>query len=59
MTAVLIAVKNFIPMGGYGRIKSIGICLIYALIGGLIYFGITYKAKLYDNIIGFKLRRKK
>ena len=59
MTAVIIVMKQFIPLTGYGRVKSFAICLLYAAIGGSIYFGITYKLKLFNDIIGFKLRRNK
>ena len=58
MVVVVLGVKHFIPMTGYGRVKSFAICIIYALIGGSVYFAITYKLGLFKDIIGLKLRRK-
>ena len=58
MTIVLLLLKNIIVIDGLTRLMSAFVIAIYALIGGLIYFVITYKIGLFDRILGFKLKRK-
>lgn len=58
MTIVLLLLKNIIVIDGLTRLMSAFVIAIYALIGGLIYFVITYKLGLFDRILGFKLKRK-
>jgi uncharacterized protein (DUF58 family) len=50
--------KQFIPIDHLGRITSIFGVGLYALVGALVYFVITYKTGSFNKIIGFKLRRK-
>lgn len=52
MTIVIKLIGLVIPMGGYSRVMSVVITGFYALIGMIVYFGITYKLKLFQNIIG-------
>lgn len=59
MSIVIILFGYIIPMDNFGRISSIFIVCIYALIGCLIYFVITYKTGSFQKIIGFNIRRKK
>ena len=58
MTIVLLLLKNIIVIDGLTRLMSAFVIVIYALIGGLIYFVITYKLGLFNRILGFKLKRK-
>jgi Membrane protein involved in the export of O-antigen and teichoic acid len=41
-----------IPIGGHSRLVSILITGLYAVIGMAVYFGITFKTKTFDRIIG-------
>ncbi len=58
MSIVIIIMKQFIPIDHLGRITSIFGVGLYALVGALVYFVITYKTGSFNKIIGFKLRRK-
>lgn len=59
MGIVIILLNMLIPINNLGRITSIFGVALYACVGSLIYFIITYKTGSYQKIIGFKLRRKK
>ncbi len=59
MSVVILLLKNILPFDNPSRLISLVICLVYALIGGLIYFIITYKLGMFSQILGFKLKRKK
>lgn len=52
MAVVINLIGLIIPIGGHSRMMSIVITAMYALIGMIIYFGITFKLKLFQNIIG-------
>ena len=52
MTIVIKLTSLILPIGGYSRAMSVVITIIYALIGATIYFGVTYKLKLFQDIIG-------
>lgn len=52
MVIVLKLLSVMIPISGHGRGMAVVITCIYALIGMIIYFSITYKFKLFQNIIG-------
>lgn len=41
-----------IPIGGHSRLVSIFIVILYAIIGAIVYFAITFKTKTFDRIIG-------
>lgn len=52
---MILLLKGFtyvLPITGYGRIMSLVIVIIYAIIGAIIYFGITYFTKTFDAAIG-------
>ncbi len=59
MVGVLSLLKNVVSLSNTSRLISLGISLLYAGIGAIIFFIITYKLKMYDDIIGIKLKRKK
>ena len=64
MTIVILGLGKVIPLSGYSRGMSIVITVFYALIGMIIYFGITYKTKTFETAIGKEaindiLRRKR
>lgn len=63
MAITLTLLKFIIPVDVESRILSIFIIALYAIIGFVIYFVITYKLKLFDEILGTglknKLKRKK
>lgn len=52
MTIVIKIIGIFIPVGGHSRMISVAITAFYAIIGMIIYFGITAKIKLFHNIFG-------
>lgn len=58
MIFTLSVLKIFIPLNDLGRIKSIFVIILYALIGGLIYFITTYKLGSFNKIIGVNLMNK-
>ena len=59
MSLVIIILSKFVPINNLGRITSIFGVALYAMIGMIVYFGITYMTGSYQKILGFKLRRKK
>lgn len=59
MSSVILIIKQFVPMGNTSRMISILIIGLYAIIGCIIYFLITYKLGMFDRILGFKFKRKK
>lgn len=59
MSIVLILFKNILPISNLSRLMSIVVSIVYAIIGGLIYFVITYKLGMFNKILGFKLKRGK
>lgn len=58
MALVIILLNNLIPIEQVGRMKSLLVVILYALIGVIIYFGITYKTKSFQKIIGKGLIKK-
>ena len=68
MFVVLLIMNLLIPQYNPSRVVSIFIVIIYALVGAIVYFGLTYKLKVVDNIFGknfinniltkFKIRQK-
>ena len=52
MVVVLKCLNIVLPINGYGRAMSILITGVYSFIGMIIYFGLTYKLQLFQNIIG-------
>lgn len=52
MITVIKILSIIIPIGGHSRFISIIIVSFYAVIGMAVYFGITYKTKTFDKIIG-------
>lgn len=58
MSIVIIIIKQFIPINNLSRVMSVLMTILYALIGGVIYFVITYKMGMYDRILGFKFKKK-
>ncbi len=59
MSSVILIIKQFIPMNNQSRLISMLIIGLYAIIGCIIYFSITYKLGMFKRILGFKLKRKK
>lgn len=57
MSIIILIIKNFIPMSNISRVNSMLVCCLYALIGGLIYFAVTYKLGLFNKVLGFKLKK--
>ena len=49
MLAVLFLIKFFIPLSG-GKVYSLIIVVLYALIGGIIYFVLTSKMHIFEDI---------
>ena len=58
MSGIIFIIKNIIPIDNLSRFMSILVSIIYAVIGGLIYFVITYKLGMFKRILGFKLGKK-
>lgn len=56
MAITLTLLKFIIPVDVESRILSIFIIALYAIIGFVIYFVITYKLKLFDEILGTGLK---
>lgn len=52
MLTVLVILRQFLPFEVIGRGKNIIIVTVYAVIGAAIYFGITYKTSLIEDILG-------
>lgn len=52
MTVVIWGISHLIPLAGYGRLLSIVITLLYAVIGAGVYFFCTYVTNTFDVIIG-------
>lgn len=59
MVAMLSVLKTVVPISNPSRLISLLIAILYAGIGAIIYFAITYKLKMYDDIIGIKLKLKR
>lgn len=55
MLVVLNILKLVVPLQVSSRILSIFVVVVYALVGGLVYLGLTYKFKLVENIFGNRL----
>lgn len=58
MSVVILLIKNIINIEITSRVFALIICILYAIIGCIIYFIITNYFKMYDRIIGLKLKRK-
>lgn len=52
MSIVLYLLNMVLPIVGGGRLRSLLIITIYALVGGAVYFVYTYKRGLIKNILG-------
>ena len=59
MVAMLSVLKTVVPISNPSRLISLLIAILYAGVGAIIYFAITYKLKMYDDIIGIKLKLKR
>ena len=55
MLLVLLGLRQVLPMTGYGRMGSLLITLLYALVGALTYFGVTYVTKTFEQALGTNL----
>ena len=58
MVGVLFILKQIIHTNDLTRFKSVLVSIIYAIVGGAIYFGITFKLGLFKRIMGFRFGRK-
>ncbi|MDD2504981.1 MAG: polysaccharide biosynthesis protein [Bacilli bacterium] len=54
MIAVLLFMNQFLPFNVYSRTSSVKLILINAIIGGLIYIGLSLKLKIPQEIFGGK-----
>ncbi len=54
MTAVLLILNQFLPFNVYSRTSSVKLILINAIIGGIIYIGLSIKLKIPQEIFGGK-----
>ncbi len=57
MAFIIILLKSAIIIDISTTLNSILVCALYAIIGALVYFIITYKIGLFKKILGFKLKR--
>lgn len=57
MSFIIILLKSAIIIDVSTTLNSILVCALYAIIGALVYFIITYKIGLFKKILGFKLKR--
>ena len=48
---------QIVSISNLTRLNSILVAMLYAVVGGSVYFTLTYKLGLFNRIIGFKLRR--
>ena len=55
MFIVLYIMKLFIPITGHSRIISLLLVMLYGIVGMVVYFVITYKNGVIDNVFGEKL----
>ena len=58
MIIALLILKNFIPLVFTNRINAMALIGIYAIIGVIIYFGLTIKNGIFEYIFGNKLLNK-
>ena len=58
MIITLLALKNFIPLVFTNRINAMALIGIYAIVGMIIYFGLTIKNGIFEYIFGDKLLKK-
>ena len=58
MIATLLLLKNIISIDTVSRFRSILVIIIYALIGAIIYFGLTIKNGIFNYIFGDKIFKK-
>ena len=54
MCIVLTLMKYILPITGHGRMTSLLIILIYAIVGGTIYFVISFKNNVIKEVLGEK-----
>lgn len=57
MAFIILLLKSAIIIDISTTLNSILVCALYAIIGALVYFIITYKIGLFKKILGFKLKR--
>lgn len=58
MIVVLLLMKKFIPLVFSSRINAMALIGIYAIIGSVIYFGLTIKNGIFEYIFGDKIFKK-
>ena len=58
MVVTLILLKNIIPVEPLSRFNAILIIMIYGIIGSIIYFSITIKNGIFEEIFGDKVFKK-
>lgn len=51
MIGVLFILKNFVAINTATKLSSLFVVLLYALVGGIVYLGLTYKFGLLDKFI--------
>lgn len=59
MYLVLLITREFIPLTFNSRMGALLICLIYALIGGIVYIGLTYQNKTIQEILEIDFKKLK
>lgn len=61
MVVVLMIIKLFIPLNVTGRFSSILICILYAIVGGIVYLVASYKSGILKDVLGknYKIRFKR
>lgn len=58
MSVVILVIKNILNIEVTSRLFSLISCVLYAILGCVIYFIVTNYFKMYNRIIGIKLKRK-
>lgn len=59
MTIILLIIRYYVPFNLSSRLISIIYISIYALVGSIIYFGITYKNGIFKEIFKNKIKKAK
>ena len=59
MVGVLYILTNFISIGTTTKLSSVIVVGIYALVGGIVYLGLTYKFGILNKFIKILLNRRK
>ena len=58
MIICLLILKNIIPINPISRFNAILIIMIYGIVGSIIYFGLTVKNGIFEEIFGDKIFKK-